>query len=85
MTILFSEEEKALQSKVRKRGKEKIPAQTVDFSRTIGVFPYDAVDRESEMAGPTEKSVALVHGLDDPGKVWQNLAPALDYEGYAAG
>ncbi len=28
-----------------------------------------------------QPTVVLVHGLDDPGKVWQNLAPALVKEG----
>jgi pimeloyl-ACP methyl ester carboxylesterase len=33
--------------------------------------------------GATRSKVILVHGLDDPGKVWMNLAPALVAEGYA--
>ena len=30
-----------------------------------------------------QSAVVLVHGLDDPGKVWQNLSPTLVKEGYA--
>lgn len=33
-------------------------------------------------AGAGRRPVVLVHGLDDPGKVWMNLAPALDDAGY---
>ncbi len=30
----------------------------------------------------THKKVILIHGLDDPGKVWMNLEPALLAQGY---
>ena len=30
------------------------------------------------------RCVILVHGLDEPGKVWMNLAPALDEAGFTA-
>ena len=33
-------------------------------------------------AGETHKKVILIHGLDDPGKVWMNLEPALIAQGY---
>ena len=26
---------------------------------------------------PDDRTVVLIHGLDDPGKVWMNLGPAL--------
>ena len=31
-----------------------------------------------------ERAVVLVHGLDEPGKLWMNIAPAVDQAGYAA-
>lgn len=36
------------------------------------VSPYDS----------SRQNILLVHGLDDPGKVWMNLAPYLDRRGY---
>ena len=33
-------------------------------------------------SGETHKKVILIHGLDDPGKVWMNLEPALLAQGY---
>jgi pimeloyl-ACP methyl ester carboxylesterase len=45
----------------------------------------DAAPRTAEdplpAPDPTAPSVLLVHGLDDPGKVWRNLAPVLIAEG----
>ena len=31
-----------------------------------------------------ERAVVLVHGLDEPGKLWMNIGPAVDKAGYAA-
>ena len=42
--------------------------------RRIGISSSEGVQ--------TRKSVVLVHGLDDPGKVWQNLAPELVKEDF---
>lgn len=83
MTMLFSEKEKALRTQVRETVTQKFPSQAADFSRTIGLFPYAANDRGHGKDDPPKETVVLVHGLDDPGKVWQNLAPALDHESYA--
>ena len=73
----YREEEKQLRRQLRETVKEKFPEQTAEFSKTFGLFLF-----EEDGEGPgglilDRKSVVLVHGLDDPGKVWQNLAPAL--------
>ncbi len=73
----YREEEKELRRQLRQTVKEKFPKQTAEFSKIIGLFHFEG-DRE----GPggldlDRKSVVLIHGLDDPGKIWQNLAPAL--------
>ncbi|MCP4689979.1 MAG: hypothetical protein GY859_18145 [Desulfobacterales bacterium] len=31
---------------------------------------------DARAPGALDKTVVLIHGLDDPGKVWMNLAPA---------
>jgi pimeloyl-ACP methyl ester carboxylesterase len=74
-TSIFGEEEKELRRQLRLTIKETFPEQAAEFSKTVGLFHYgdDAVD-------PNRKSVVLIHGLDDPGLVWQNLAPALNKE-----
>jgi len=74
---LFQEEEKELRRQLRENVKEKFPIQTAQFSETIGLFSFESGrpgDKKVQAAG---KTVVLIHGLDDPGKVWQNLAPEL--------
>ena len=78
----YREEEKELRRQLRQTVKEKFPEQTAKFFQTFGLFYFEA-DREApgEMALDC-KSVVLVHGLDDPGQVWQNLAPELIKEDF---
>ncbi len=38
--------------------------------------------RDSIRKSSKNKTIVLVHGLDDPGKVWMNLQPALLKQGY---
>lgn len=81
VTSPYVEEEKALRSQVRKTVMEKFPKQAEKFSQNIGLFPYiedrEAVSEEAQ----NRNAVVLIHGLDDPGKVWQNLAPQLAQAG----
>lgn len=73
----YREEEKDLRRQLRETVKEKFPEQTAKFSQTIGLFFFEA-DREALRGAIADrKSVVLIHGLDDPGQVWQSLAPAL--------
>ena len=46
---------------------------------THGLTPYGAGRR---VKGNPGKKVILIHGLDEPGRVWLNLAPALDRAGF---
>ena len=47
-----------------------------------GIKPFTP-ERGPEADRFSQSTVVLVHGLDDPGKVWLNLAPALDNAGHA--
>jgi pimeloyl-ACP methyl ester carboxylesterase len=76
-TNLYKEEEKTLRSRVRETVKKKFPEQTAKFSQTIGLFHFKTGKKVSDVTGQFNRSVVLVHGLDDPGKVWQVLAPEL--------
>jgi len=77
---VFREEEKELRRKLRETAKETFPEEAAEFAQTLGLSSFD-VDREARGAPAHRKSVVLIHGLDDPGKVWQDLAPALAEEG----
>ncbi len=81
LSYFFVEEEKNLRTQVRESVKEKFPDHAEKFSKTIGLFHYDT-EKTVKQAEGRGKTVVLIHGLDDPGKVWMNLAPALAAEGY---
>jgi pimeloyl-ACP methyl ester carboxylesterase len=53
----------------------------IDQHYGIRLYPDGKVGARYPHSG--ERSVVLVHGLDDPGKVWMNLAPALHEAGYS--
>jgi pimeloyl-ACP methyl ester carboxylesterase len=82
VTHFYRDEEKELRTQVRTAVKEAFPEHQEEYAKTIGLFRY----KEKPGAGGEpllkEKAVVLIHGLDDPGKVWQNLGPALVHEGY---
>ena len=76
-TNLYREEEKELRRQLRETVKEKFPEQTAEFSKTFGLFRFEGDRDVTPGANAGRKTVVLIHGLDDPGKVWQNLAPQL--------
>ncbi|MGD9045620.1 MAG: alpha/beta fold hydrolase [Desulfobacterales bacterium] len=77
LTNIYREEEKELRRQLRETVKEKFPEQASELSKTFGLFIFEG-DRETPGGlAPGRTSVVLVHGLDDPGQVWQNLAPEL--------
>ncbi len=79
----YQEEEKALRSQVRERVVSSFPQQQERFAETIGLFAEPTGERgvgsEIDLSRP---AVVLIHGLDDPGKVWNVLAPELLGQGF---
>lgn len=78
----YKEEEKELRTQIRQTVKEMFPEKAAAFSQNFGLFLFG---EERELPIETilaRKTVILIHGLDDPGKVWMNLAPELEKEGY---
>ena len=74
---LYKEEEKTLRSRIRETIKEKFPGSTTRFDQTIGLFFYENGQKLVDIEGEFDSPVVLIHGLDDPGEVWQVLAPEL--------
>ena len=74
----YREEEKQLRRQLRETVKESFPEQTEEFSKTFGLVLFESSSKAAAAGGADGKTVVLIHGLDDPGKVWRNLAPALD-------
>jgi len=78
----YREEEKQLRRQLRETVKEKFPEQTAEFSKIFRLFLFKGGQDGSAEGIPGRKSVVLIHGLDDPGQVWQNLAPELEKENF---
>ena len=76
------ENNKQLRRQVRQKIVTTFPEEAKLFSQKIGLFSYSAVAEQSVSVDLNRPSVVLIHGLDDPGKVWMNLAPALLTQGY---
>jgi pimeloyl-ACP methyl ester carboxylesterase len=79
----FPEEEKRLRQGLRETVVKTFPEQAGEVARTFGLIAYAKTSDIQTEVDPATPSVVLIHGLDDPGKVWMNLAPALDNHGYA--
>ena len=79
---VYREEEKELRTQLREAVKESFPEEAAAFAGSFGLFPFEPDEfldgREPRRRG----SVVLVHGLDDPGKVWRSLAPMLFDQGF---
>ena len=82
VTNSYREEEKSVRSRFRESVKDTFPEQSEDFLQSFGLFHYDTGRKVAEVSIKREDTIILVHGLDDPGKVWQNLGPALVQEGF---
>lgn len=80
LTDPYREEEKELRTQVREAVKETFPEEASALSRTFGLVPFEPP--EDVGVALARGSVVLVHGLDDPGKVWRSLAPELHQHGF---
>jgi pimeloyl-ACP methyl ester carboxylesterase len=70
----FPEKEKELLGEFRTAVMETFPEEAAEIARSYGLPLLTEFNSESP-------SVVLIHGLDDPGKVWMVLAPELSARG----
>jgi pimeloyl-ACP methyl ester carboxylesterase len=82
LTDVYREEEKELRTQIREAVKEGFPEEAAAFSKSFGLGRFEAAGEACASGALGEKSVVLVHGLDDPGKVWRSLAPELCDQGF---
>lgn len=82
VTDPYREEEKKLRTQLREAVKERFPEESAEFSRTFGLIPFEPHEPTDGGAASARGAVVLVHGLDDPGKVWRSLAPVLHERGF---
>ena len=78
----FAEQEKALRSEVRRELVARFADDAASAAAQFGLHSYQPVKVPPPGDGQ-QSVVVLVHGLDDPGRVWMNLAPTLASQGYA--
>lgn len=77
--IHFAAEEKMLRIRLREALQQQFHDAFVVLRAEYGLRPFRPTGQEEPDRG---RNVILVHGLDDPGIIWQNLAPRLAEEGY---
>jgi pimeloyl-ACP methyl ester carboxylesterase len=82
ITDTYREEEKALRTQLREAVRESFPEESSAFSRTFGLVRFQPDSDAAPAIAPSRGAVVLVHGLDDPGKVWRSLAPELHEQGF---
>lgn len=73
----FPREERAMREAVRHAVIAHYPDAARAAAARYGLRPY-----LPEQPPSRYRPVVLIHGLDDPGKVWMNLAPALTEAGF---
>jgi pimeloyl-ACP methyl ester carboxylesterase len=66
----WTEEEKQLRSQIRSSFEQQFTDEIAQSKKRFGLKAFNP-------HSPDARHIILIHGLDDPGKVWMNLAPAL--------
>ena len=78
----FTEEERRMRTAMRKAILDEYPDTVKNLQAHFGLEPF-VPPRMSDIGRTANHVVVLVHGLDDPGIVWMNLAPILADRGFA--
>jgi pimeloyl-ACP methyl ester carboxylesterase len=76
----FLPQEHRIRHALHQAVKNRFPQAAQALEKKYGIKPFKENKTSSGNAG--EERVILVHGLDDPGIIWQNLAPILTENGY---
>jgi pimeloyl-ACP methyl ester carboxylesterase len=76
----FPEEEKELRRGIRNTVERTFPRQAARVAESFGLTRYGEQSSAPLQMDLERPCVVLIHGLDDPGKVWMNLAPTLSDE-----
>jgi pimeloyl-ACP methyl ester carboxylesterase len=78
--FFFTEKEKEIRHFLYAEVKQKYPLAAKKYAQSQGLklFKKDTHSLPTDIRG----TVILIHGLDEPGLVWMNLAPALHRQGF---
>ncbi len=77
----FPEQKKEFRRSVRTTVESTFPEQAAKVASSYGLSSYGEPSGKGPGTDLPTHAVVLIHGLDDPGKVWMNLGPALIQEG----
>lgn len=77
----FSAQEREARTVMRKAILEKYPDTVKSLQAHFGLKPFRP-SQTTEARRASKSTVVLVHGLDDPGIIWMNLAPTLESNGF---
>lgn len=75
----FREEEWKVRHSIYTRIKKAYPQAAKNLEQAQGLKPYKI---DPDRIGQDASIVILIHGLDEPGQVWMNLAPVLYERGF---
>lgn len=78
----FSAEERRARTELREAILAQYPDTVKTLEENFGLKPL-APQKRPHAGRASKATVVLVHGLDDPGMVWMNLAPHLLREGFS--
>lgn len=78
----FGEQERQTKTYIRKAIKQHYPEETRQFMAGYGLKSFNEPESRGNSVTQTAE-VILIHGLDEPGKVWMNLAPELVNKGFS--
>jgi pimeloyl-ACP methyl ester carboxylesterase len=78
----FREEEKKLRSDLRQAVEKKFPEKAAEVAESFGLRRFEVDPDPALPKNPGGQAVVLVHGLDEPGNIWMNLAPQLHRRGF---
>ncbi len=76
----YVEKDRELRTQIREIVRGKYPVEADEIRSRYGIKP--AGGKDYVPGRDNSSNVILVHGLDDPGKVWMNLAPVLAERGF---
>jgi pimeloyl-ACP methyl ester carboxylesterase len=76
----YREEEREIRTELRKELVAHDPEQARQAALKYGLTPF--APGSGAATARHARPIVLIHGLDDPGKVWVNLAPVLSDQGF---
>ncbi len=69
---IYDEDSRKIRTSLREAVQEKYPGEADEMRTRYGIKPASG-----SMEGAGKSGVILVHGIDEPGRVWVNLTPVL--------